>query len=244
MRKLRGSVVAMIFQNPRSSLNPLMRVGDQIARVYRLHRSMSKGEAMQQAIGMLKLAGITDAERRAQSYPHQLSGGMCQRVMIAMMLAAEPRLLIADEPTTGLDVTIQAQIFELIKSLRSRSGMSVLLITHDLGVVAETCTRVAVMHAGHVVEVGDIGSIFHGARHPYTKRLLGSVLRVDKQVDVPKSLQAVREDILYSSFTCRYANKCGMADDNCFATRPPMIQVGPGHGVMCHKCQEDNRVSG
>ncbi len=239
MRRLRGRVVSMIFQNPRSSLNPLMRVGDQIARVYRLHRGMGKGQAQQEAINMLKLAGITDAERRMRSYPHQLSGGMCQRVMIAIMLASQPQLLIADEPTTGLDVTIQAQIFELIKSLRARTGMSVLLITHDLGVVAETCSRVAVMHAGHIVEIGAVSSIFHNSRHPYTRRLLSSVLRVDKTIEIPKAQRSVREEILYSSFACRYANKCELAEPICLNARPPWTEISPGHTVMCHKVRDD-----
>ncbi len=242
MRRLRGRTVSMIFQNPRSSLNPLMRVGDQITRVYRLHRGMGKAQAQQEAVKMLTLAGITDAGRRMRSYPHQLSGGMCQRVMIAIMLAAQPQLLIADEPTTGLDVTIQAQIFELIKSLRARTGMSVLLITHDLGVVAETCNRVAVMHAGHIVEIGPVSSIFHDSRHPYTKRLLGSVLRVDKVVQTPGAQQAVREEILYSSFACRYVNKCELAESICFNMRPQWTEVGPNHTVMCHKSERRNEA--
>jgi oligopeptide/dipeptide ABC transporter ATP-binding protein len=242
MRRLRGRVVSMIFQNPRSSLNPLMRVGDQISRVYRLHRGMGKEQAQREAINMLKLAGITDAERRMRSYPHQLSGGMCQRVMIAIMLASQPQLLIADEPTTGLDVTIQAQIFELIKSLRTRTGMSVLLITHDLGVVAETCNRVAVMHAGHIVEIGQVSAIFHDCRHPYTKRLLGSVLRVDKVIEIPKAQQAVREEILYSSFACRYVNKCELAESICLNVKPPWTEVAPGHTVMCHKSQRHDEA--
>lgn len=235
MRHIRGEKISMIFQNPRTSLNPLTRVGDQIARVYKLHRDMKDEEAKKATVNMLKTVGITDAERRVRSYPHQLSGGMCQRVMIAMMLASEPELLIADEPTTGLDVTIQAQIFELIKSLQARTGMSVLLITHDLGVVAETCTRVAVMHAGHVVEVADVSTIFHDSRHPYTRQLLGSVLRVDKEMEVPETLKSVGEEILYSSFACRYANKCDDVESICQQKRPEMTEVAPGHTVMCHK---------
>jgi oligopeptide/dipeptide ABC transporter ATP-binding protein len=242
MRRVRGRVVSMIFQNPRSSLNPLIRVGDQITRVYRRHRGMGKEQAEREAINMLKLAGITDAERRMRSYPHQLSGGMCQRVMIAIMLASQPQLLIADEPTTGLDVTIQAQIFELIKSLRADTGMSVLLITHDLGVVAETCSRVAVMHAGHIVEVGPVGAIFHDSRHPYTQRLLGSVLRVDKVIETPKAQQAVREEILYSSFTCRYVNKCELAESICLNVKPRWTEVAPGHTVMCHKSERNGQA--
>lgn len=175
MRTLRGSRVAMIFQDPRSSLNPLMRIGDQLARVYAVHQRISRAAAWQEALDMLRRVGIAGSERVAASYPHQLSGGMCQRVMIGLALGIRPRLLIADEPTTGLDVTIQAQILDLVRQARAETGASILLITHDLGVVAETCQRVMVMFEGRVIEIATIGDLFHQPVHPYTQRLLRSL---------------------------------------------------------------------
>jgi ABC-type dipeptide/oligopeptide/nickel transport system ATPase component len=179
MRDIRGGKVAMIFQDPRSSLNPLMRIGDQLARVYALHKGMPYRAAYAEAIAMLRHAGIAGPDRVAQSYPHQLSGGMCQRVMISIALGIRPHLLIADEPTTGLDVTIQAQILELIKAMQTETGASLLLITHDLGVVAEVCRRVAVMYAGRVVEIAPVTDLFAHPRHPYTIHLLTSTLSPD-----------------------------------------------------------------
>jgi oligopeptide/dipeptide ABC transporter ATP-binding protein len=240
LRQLRGRSIAMIFQNPRSALNPLTRVGEQLARVFRLHRGLNREQAQAAAVQMLREVDIKDPVRLLRSYPHQLSGGMCQRLMIALMIAAEPRLLIADEPTTSLDVTIQAQIFELIKRLQARTGLSVLLITHDLGVVAETCHRVAVMHAGHIVEVADVGVIFRAGRHPYTQRLLGSVLRVDRKLERPAALPVMAEEIQFSSFACRYANKCSLAEAICRQARPPLVEAGAGHWVMCHKVQTNH----
>ncbi|GAC1313406.1 MAG: ABC transporter ATP-binding protein [Chloroflexota bacterium] len=175
MGTVRGSSVAMIFQDPRSSLNPLMRIGDQLARVYAVHQRISRRAAWQEALEMLRRVGIAGSERVAGSYPHQLSGGMCQRVMIGLALGIRPRLLIADEPTTGLDVTIQAQILDLIQQARAETGASILLITHDLGVVAETCQRVMVMFEGRVIEIATVRDLFHQPMHPYTVRLLGSV---------------------------------------------------------------------
>jgi len=172
MGRIRGAKVAMIFQDPRSSLNPLMRIGDQLARVYALHQRISRRAAWQEAIDMLRRVGIAGPARVARSYAHQLSGGMCQRVMIGLALGIRPALLIADEPTTGLDVTIQAQILELIQQTRAETGASILLITHDLGVIAETCQRVVVMFDGRIVEIATVDELFRKPRHPYTVRLL------------------------------------------------------------------------
>jgi ABC-type dipeptide/oligopeptide/nickel transport system ATPase component len=184
-RAYRGSRVGMIFQSPRASLNPLVRAGEQIARVVRLHRRVGRDEAREAAIELMRSVGIDDPGRRARAYPHQLSGGMAQRVMIAMALAAKPELLIADEPTTALDVTIQAQIFDLLLDLRESHEMSVLLITHDLAVVAETSDRVLVLYQGRLVESGTTRAIFEQPAHPYTKRLTSSILRADRRVEVP-----------------------------------------------------------
>ena len=185
LRAYRGSRVGMIFQSPRSSLNPLVRVGEQIARVVRLHRRVSREDAREEAIELMRSVGIEDPGRRARAYPHQLSGGMAQRVMIAMTLAAAPELLIADEPTTALDVTTQSQIFDLLLELRERHNMSVLLITHDLAVVAETSDRTLVLYQGRLVESGSTRAIFDEPAHPYTQRLTRSILRADRRVEGP-----------------------------------------------------------
>jgi ABC-type dipeptide/oligopeptide/nickel transport system ATPase component len=181
-----GNRIGMIFQSPRTSLNPLVKAGEQIARVVRLHRDIGRRDAREAALELMSSVGIEDPKRRSHAYPHQLSGGMAQRIMIAMALAAEPELLIADEPTTALDVTIQAQIFDLLLELRERHHMSVLLITHDLAVVAETSDRVVVMHRGRVVESGPTRAIFEEPAHPYTQRLVLSILRADRRVEVPE----------------------------------------------------------
>jgi oligopeptide/dipeptide ABC transporter ATP-binding protein len=234
MRQIRGRQIAMIFQSTRSALNPLMRVGDQVARVYRIQRGLGGREAQQQAVAALKRMGIPDAERRAKAYPHQLSRGMCQRVLIAMMVACEPALLIADEPTTGLDVTIQAQIFELIKAVQQATEASILLITHDLGVVAETCERVVVMYAGQVMETAPVAGLFASPRHPYTQRLLGSVLRVDKVIEMPKVDAGLTEDVAYSIAGCRFASRCPRALPRCWENTPLGRQLEADHWVMCH----------
>jgi ABC-type dipeptide/oligopeptide/nickel transport system ATPase component len=181
-----GNRIGMIFQSPRTSLNPLVKAGEQIARVVRLHRDVGRREAREAALELMSSVGIDDPKRRSHAYPHQLSGGMAQRIMIAMALAAEPELLIADEPTTALDVTIQAQIFDLLLELRERHHMSVLLITHDLAVVAETSDRVVVLYRGRVVETGPTKAIFEEPTHPYTQRLVLSILRADRRVEVPE----------------------------------------------------------
>jgi oligopeptide/dipeptide ABC transporter ATP-binding protein len=233
MYPVRGRSISMIFQTPRSSLNPLMRVGDQIARVFQLHQGMDRREARQKAQEMLRQVGISEAQRHMRSYPHQLSGGMSQRVLIAMMIACEPKLLIADEPTTGLDVTVQAQIFELIKQVQQGRRMAVLLITHDLGVIAELCQRMVVMYAGHVMETGAVGCVFEKPAHPYTQMLLHSMLRVDRTADVKPVGRGV-EEIVYAVTACRFAPRCPSVMDVCRARKPAVVEIEPGHQVMCH----------
>jgi oligopeptide/dipeptide ABC transporter ATP-binding protein len=239
-RDYRGTQIGMIFQAPKASLNPLVKGGQQIARVVRLHQGVSKARAHEIAVGLMRSVGINDAERRYHAYPHQLSGGMAQRVMIAMALSSQPQLLIADEPTTGLDVTIQEQIFELLLELKERLEMSLLLITHDLALVAETSDRVVVMHGGHVVESAPVEAIFEEPKHPYTQRLVGSVLRADRRIDVTALDRAPRESIDYATTGCRYAPKCEHRFAPCETVRPAVLQVGgtPGHTAMCHLYDE------
>lgn len=239
MRSVRGSQIAMIFQNPRAALNPVMRAGEQVARAVRLHRQVSPEEAYEIAVDLLKHVGIADASVRARAYPHQLSGGMAQRVLTAIMLACHPKLLIADEPTTGLDVTIQAQIFDLIKSVQAETGASLLLITHDLGVVAEVCRRVAVMYAGQIMEIAPVDQLFANPKHPYTSLLLGSVLRVDVPSDLSTNGALSFINIRYDMQGCRFANRCPHVRAQCWERRPAPFEVSPGHTVICHLYGED-----
>jgi ABC-type dipeptide/oligopeptide/nickel transport system ATPase component len=224
----------MIFQSPRTSLNPLMTVGDQIGRVYARQRGLDKGRAKTETVAMLRKVGIAGPERVAASYPHQLSGGMAQRVMIGMMLACGAELLIADEPTTGLDVTIQAQIFELITAVQAETQMSVLLITHDLGVVAETCHRVAVMQEGRLVEIAPAEELFRRPYHPYTARLLGSILRPDQPPasDGNRALGAESRPFTAGGrpFVAVSVDAWGQAN----VALPELVEVGPGHVVLAH----------
>jgi oligopeptide/dipeptide ABC transporter ATP-binding protein len=237
MVKVRGNRVAMIFQQPQSALNPVFRVGDQIAEVLDIHRSLGKEAGWQRAIELLKMVGIPDAERRAQAFPHELSGGMAQRVMIAMGLACVPELLIADEPTTALDVTIQAQILDLIRDLRTKFEASIILITHDLGVVAEMCERVCVMYAGQIVEQTDVNTLFAEPKHPYTKGLIGSipVLGVikDKLDTIPGSVP----NLINLPQGCRFAPRCqARLDYNleiCTDNVPQLKDSGKDHLVRC-----------
>jgi peptide/nickel transport system ATP-binding protein len=233
MRRIRGQQIAMIFQSTRSALNPLMRVGDQVARAYQLQRGLGPAKAYQQAVDILGRMGIPQAERRARAYPHQLSGGMCQRVLVAMMVACEPALLIADEPTTGLDVTIQAQIFELIKDVQKATDASILLITHDLGVVAETCQRVVVMYAGQVMETASVESLFARPLHPYTQRLLQSVLRVDRAVEIPQVDMIPSDEVTYGVVGCRFAPRCPLVLPHCWEKRPLVKEWEPDHWAAC-----------
>jgi oligopeptide/dipeptide ABC transporter ATP-binding protein len=247
MRRLRGNRVSMIFQEPMTSLNPVFTVGDQIGEAVRLHQGLDKKAALQKAIDMLRLVGIPAPEERVKVYPHQLSGGMRQRVMIAMALACKPDLLIADEPTTALDVTIQAQIMELMKSLQDELGMSIMLITHDLGVVAETCDVVQVMYAGVVVEKATVEEIFHRPRHPYTLGLLSSVPGWKPQAEegdfAPpvgddgrprlRTIKGIVPNLLELPKGCRFQDRCDRVEDRCRSEEPPLEEVEPGHMARC-----------
>jgi oligopeptide/dipeptide ABC transporter ATP-binding protein len=235
MRKIRGRYISMIFQEPMTSLNPVFQIGDQISEVLRLHEGMSRKGAWNQSIEMLKMVGIPAPERRVYEYPHQLSGGMRQRAMIAMALACSPKLMIADEPTTALDVTIQAQILELVNRLKKEKGMSVILITHNLGVIAETAQRVAVMYAGRIVEYADVRPIFASPKHPYTQGLLQSIPRLDQDQGRKKRLEAIPglvPSLLELPKGCKFSNRCKFVFDRC-VEEPPLIEVAPGHLVRC-----------
>jgi oligopeptide/dipeptide ABC transporter ATP-binding protein len=225
MRGVRGNDIAMIFQEPMTSLNPVFPIGDQISESIRLHRGLSRGEARTRAVDLLRLVGIPLPERRVDEYPHQLSGGMRQRVMIAMALANEPDLLIADEPTTALDVTIQAQILELLLQLRERTGTGVILITHDLGVVAEVCDRVVVMYAGQVVESGPVEAIFAGPQHPYTQGLLAAVPRPDQRGGRLAVIPGVVPPPTRWPHGCRFRPRCPYAWDLCHE-QPGLLDAG------------------
>lgn len=226
MRALRGNQISMIFQEPMTSLNPVYTVGQQISETLLIHKKLSKKEAMAQSVEMLKLVGIPSPEKRVKQYPHELSGGMRQRVMIAMALACSPEILIADEPTTALDVTIQAQILELIRGLQDRLGMSVIMITHDLGVVAETCDYVAVMYAGQVVEYSDVRSLFKKPKHPYTLGLLNSLPRHDIDQEKLIPIKGVVPSPFDMPVGCRFAPRCPAATELCHREMPQLEQEG------------------
>jgi oligopeptide/dipeptide ABC transporter ATP-binding protein len=236
LRKIRGNEISMIFQEPMTSLNPVFTIGNQIMEAILLHQKVSKKEARAKAIEMLKLVGIPAPENRIDDYPHQLSGGMRQRVMIAMALSCNPSVLIADEPTTALDVTIQAQILELIKSLRERLNMAVVLITHDLGVVAETCEHVVVMYAGRVVEHGTAEQIFHHPAHPYTKGLLNSIPSHETGVKRTRleTIPGMVPSLLDLPKGCRFQDRCKRRQEKCSVAEPPLEPAEAGHLAACY----------
>jgi peptide/nickel transport system ATP-binding protein len=236
MRRVRTREIAIVFQEPMTSLNPVYTVGEQIAEAVRLHRGASRREAMDRAVEMLRLVHIPTPEKRVKDYPHHFSGGMRQRVMIAMALSCDPQLLIADEPTTALDVTIQAQILELMQELKDRLGMGVMMITHAMGVVAETAQRVAVMYAGQVVEEAPVAELFARPRHPYTQGLIRSIPRIDLAAQHKTRLQTIPGTVpklVDPQPGCRFAARCRYVRDDCRTATPPLREIGPGHRVAC-----------
>jgi peptide/nickel transport system ATP-binding protein len=241
IQHIRGNRIAMVFQEPMTALNPVFTVGDQIAEVARIHAGSSKKEAWNKAVEMLQLVGIPAPEQRAHEYPHQLSGGMRQRVVIAMALVMNPALIIADEPTTALDVTIQAQILELLADLTKRLGTSILLITHDLGVVAENCTRVVVMYAGEVVEEASTTELFARAHHPYTEGLLGAMPKVGGNEERLATIPGTVPPPTAWPLGCRFRERCMYAWERCEREHPPLYQIGAGHVSRCHLAVEPER---
>jgi peptide/nickel transport system ATP-binding protein len=232
----------MIFQEPMSALNPVLTVGDQVAEVVRVHTQLSRRDAWEKAVEMLALTGIPDAAERANQYPHQLSGGMRQRVMIAMALVMHPDLLIADEPTTALDVTIQAQILELLRDLRQRLGMAILLITHDLGVVAESCDRVLVMYGGEIVEHASVETLFASPHHPYTRGLLRAMPRLGVRHERLLTIPGIVPPPTAWPEGCRFRDRCEFAWERCATEHPPLYQIGPAQTSRCHLAEEPERV--
>ena len=246
MRDVRGNEISMIFQEPMTSLNPVLTVGRQISEALVLHRGLARAEAMARAIEMLRLVNIPEPARRASEYPHQMSGGMRQRVMIAMALACDPKLLIADEPTTALDVTIQAQILDLMRALKEKTGAAILLITHDLGVVAEMAQRVVVMYAGRKVEEARVFDLFDRPRHPYTRGLMKSIPRLGggqavgkRLAEIPGMVPSLREPIA----GCAFAERCAHAVERCRVEAPPLEAKAQGHTVACWEADRLPRVT-
>jgi len=246
MRALRGGDVSMIFQDPMSSLNPVMRVGEQMVEGLRYHRGLGRREAFERAVEMLHLVGIQNPQRRVLEYPHQMSGGMCQRVMIGMALCCEPKLILADEPTTALDVTIQAQILRLIHEVRERTGTAIVLITHDLGVIAETAEDVCVMYAGVIVERSSVRRLFAQPLHPYTSGLLRSVVASHDDAAIKSPLPAIRGSVPSLSELpggCRFSDRCDHVMERCRVEAPVLTEVEPGHEVRCWLYPADQQPS-
>ena len=241
VRAIRGNRIAMVFQEPMTALNPVFTVGDQIAEVARVHDRASRRDAWRRAVDMLTLVGIPAPEQRAHEYPHQLSGGMRQRVVIAMALMMNPALIIADEPTTALDVTIQAQILELLRSLQERLGTSIMLITHDLGVIAESVSRVIVMYAGEVVEEASVHDLFARGHHPYTEGLMHAMPRVGQSLERLAVIPGTVPPPTAWPSGCRFRDRCPYAWERCEREHPPLYQIGTGHTSRCHLAEEPGR---
>ncbi len=244
MVDMRGNRMSMIFQQPQTSLNPVFKVGDQVAEVFQIHQNIGKEEAWERAVELLRLVGIPDAENKAHAFPHEMSGGQAQRVMIAMALALSPQLLIADEPTTALDVTIQAQILDLMRDLQKRTNTSVILITHDLGVIAEMADRVAVMYAGRIVEQADVRTIFEQPMHPYTKGLIASVPVLGRVTERLETIPGSVPNLVDLPPGCQFAPRCKARIDHqlaiCTEIEPALIPVGEGHLVRCWLYQNED----
>jgi oligopeptide/dipeptide ABC transporter ATP-binding protein len=238
--EIRGSEISMIFQNPREALNPVITVGRQLTQVLEIRRGMSKAEARREAVSILQSVYISDPERRLGSYPHQLSGGMAQRIMIALALSCQPRLLIADEPTTGLDVTIQYQIVQLLRELRDRTGMAILLITHDLALAAQLCDRMAVLYAGRIAEAGPIEHVFRSPRHPYTNALLASRPRLGLTGDI-LTIPGDVANLMRPPGGCRFHPRCANATEICSQVQPALEPMEPGQRVACHNPVPERR---
>jgi oligopeptide transport system ATP-binding protein len=232
-RSVRGKRVSMIFQDPMTSLNPYLRVSEQVIEPLMIHEKISKREAMGRALAMMEAVGITDAAERIRCYPHEFSGGMRQRVMIAMALITRPELLIADEPTTALDVTVQAQILDLIRRLQRELGMAVIFVTHDLGVVAGLCDRVQVMYAGRIVEKAGADALFHSPLHPYTRALQRSIPALQPKGRELFTIPGLPPDVSKPNPGCAFAPRCGFADESCVASVPELAEAGPGHAHAC-----------
>jgi oligopeptide transport system ATP-binding protein len=233
LRQIRGNKISMIFQDPMTSLNPVLTIGYQLAEPLRVHQRLSGGAARARAVDLLERVGIPDAPRRLRDYPHQFSGGMRQRVMIAMAMACRPKLLIADEPTTALDVTIQAQILDLLRQLRDEFGTSIIIITHDLGVIAEIAEKVAVMYAGRVVENGTVREIFERPQHPYTRALLSAVPRLAEWPDRLPTIEGAPPDLRAEIASCPFAPRCRYQVPACLMEVPPLLEIAPGHRTAC-----------
>jgi peptide/nickel transport system ATP-binding protein len=234
MNKIRGRDISMIFQEPMTSMNPVFTIGFQLQEVLFNHTNISKAEARQKSVALLKSVGISRPEKIVDEYPHQLSGGMRQRVMIAMAIANQPKLLIADEPTTALDVTVQAQILDLLKSIQEVNDMSVIMITHDLGVVAEMCDEVIVMYAGRIVERADVDTLFYNPKHPYTELMMGAIPKMDEEKEELSSIKGIVPSLKNMPATgCRFANRCPKAMPECTSITPQLGEVEQGHEVAC-----------
>jgi peptide/nickel transport system ATP-binding protein len=244
MRELRGNEISMIFQEPMTSLNPLLTIGRQLAEPMIIHQGLGHAKARERAVEMLALVGIPSPERRVKEYPHQLSGGMCQRVMIAIAIACNPKILVADEPTTALDVTIQGQILDLMRDLQARTGSAIILITHDLGVVAEMARRVVVMYAGRKVEDASVEDIFRSPRHPYTRGLLGAVPRLGSSAAEPDARRRLAEipgavpSLIAPLAGCAFAGRCAIAREVCGRVAPALRQITADHVAACHFAEE------
>jgi peptide/nickel transport system ATP-binding protein len=239
--KIRGNHISMIFQDPMTSLNPAFTIGNQIMEVITLHQKKNKKEATELTINMLRKVGIPEPERRIHEYPHQISGGMKQRVMIAMALSCNPQLLIADEPTTALDVTVQKQILDLMKQLKDDFGTAIMLITHDLGVVAEICSRVIVMYAGNVVEYADVKSLFESPQHPYTLGLINSIPKITESRERLQTIEGYVPSANRTTVGCGFLPRCQYTDEQCRTTQPELQKIGEGHYVRCWHPLNENR---